>query len=229
MAPRPIRSSPRRRIRSSPRRSTATDEAPLPDHLKPDLRVLFAGINPGLRSAATGHHYAGRGNRFWRLLYDSGLTPEALSAERDAEVLRWGYGLTNLVARPTSGVAGLDAADFAAGRLELLEKIRTFRPAVVALVGLTVFEHLRATTARARRAPGGRVGLQRQSLHEARVFVLPNPSGRNTHFTYVEMLQLYRRLSRLLAASAHDARRAPQRSGERTTLPLRSRSGVRSR
>ena len=111
--------------------------------------------------------------------------------------------------RPTSGVAGLASADFESGRLELLEKVHTLRPAVVALVGLTVFDRLQTSTARARRSSGRRVGLQRQRVHGARVFVLPNPSGRNTHFTYAAMLTLYRRLARLLAKSEASARRVP--------------------
>jgi TDG/mug DNA glycosylase family protein len=214
---------------SNPRADHRRD-APLPDHLKPGLRVLFVGINPGLRSAQTGHHYAGRGNRFWKLMYDSGLLPERLSAERDAEMLRWHYGLTNIVARPTAGVAGLDARDFEMGRRTLLEKIHTLQPAIVALVGLTVFDRLHAPSRR-RRAATRRAGLQRERLHGARLFVLPNPSGRNTHFTYVEMLRLYRRLARLVGQLESDAHRpsAAHHGDERTILPRRSRSGVRNR
>lgn len=198
-----------------PRRVT-----PLPDHLGPGLHVLFVGINPGLRSARIGHHYAGRGNRFWKLMHESGLLPERLSAERDTEVLRWGYGLTNIVARPTSGVAGLGPSDFESGRNALLRKIRAIQPAIVALVGLTVYDRLRGA-ARRPRAAEPRLGLKRERLHGARLFVLPNPSGRNTHFTYVEMLRVYRRLARLVAQRAPTTRRPKpaQRSAERTILP----------
>ena len=225
---------PRRVTASAASRSTPEHDAPLPDHLAPGLRVLFVGINPGLRSAQTGHHYAGRGNRFWKLVYESGLLPESLDAERDAEVLRWGYGLTNIVGRATSGVAGLNAHDFESGRAELLEKIRRLKPTLVALVGLTVFDRLLPASRRpsgSRRSSTRRVGLQHERVHGARIFVLPNPSGRNTHFTYVEMLALYRRLSRLVMRPTNDARRpqAAQRNDERTTLPRRSRSGVRRR
>lgn len=170
----------------------ASGGGPLPDHLAPDLRILFVGINPGLRSAQTRHHYAGRGNRFWKLLIESGLIPEPLDAERDHEVLRWGLGLTNIVGRATPGVADLGAADFDRGRRELLEKIQRLRPRAVALVGLTVFERLQVGRGRTRR----RLGAQRARVEGARLFVLPNPSGRNTHFTYAEMLVWYRRLAR---------------------------------
>ena len=161
--------------------------------MRPGLRVLFVGINPGLRSAAIGHHYAGRSNRFWKLLHDSGLVPERLPAERDAELLRWGMGLTNLVARPSAGVADLGRRDFVLGRAKLLEKIRTLRPEIVALVGLTVCEHLLP-------APGSRraVGLRAESLYGARVFVLPNTSGRNAHYSYVAMLRTFTELARLV-------------------------------
>ena len=110
----------------------------LPDVIAPGLRVLFVGINPGLRSAALGHHYAGHANRFWRLLHDARLVPERLTWRDDARIVEWGFGLTNLALRPTRGVGDLEAADFAAGRARLLTKLRRWRPGVVALVGVTV-------------------------------------------------------------------------------------------
>lgn len=173
---------------TSPRRG-------LPDHVRPGLRVLFVGINPGLRSAAVGHHYAGRSNRFWRLLHDSGLVPERLPAERDAELLRWEMGLTNLVARPSAGVGELRQRDFALGRRKLLARIRALRPEIVALVGLTVCQHLLP-------AAGSRpaVGLRAESLHGARVFVLPNTSGRNAHYSYAAMLRAFKDLAKLVGS-----------------------------
>jgi len=85
----------------------------LPDHLAPKLNILFVGINPGLRSAALGHHYAGPSNRFWKLLYDAKLVPERLTYQDDGRLPHWGLGLTNLVARPTAGLADLTARDLA--------------------------------------------------------------------------------------------------------------------
>jgi TDG/mug DNA glycosylase family protein len=174
----------------------------LPDHVRPGLRVLFVGINPGLRSAAVGHHYAGYSNRFWKLVHESGLVPEPLKPERDAELLRWGMGLTNLVARPSAGVGDLGATDFARGRRILRAKIRRLRPGIVALVGLTVYDHLFPRSERGSDHPRPRVGLQPETLHGAQVFVLPNTSGRNAHYTYTAMLEVFRELARQIAQPA---------------------------
>src|SRR5205085_12501226 len=85
------------------------------DHIRPGVRVLFVGINPGLRSAATGHHFAGYSNRFWRLLFDSGLVPEPIGHEDDGRLPEWGFGITNLVPRATSGIDTLGAHEYVAG------------------------------------------------------------------------------------------------------------------
>src|SRR5512132_675953 len=97
--------------------------ANLPDYLQPGLHVLFVGINPGLRSAALGHHYAGHSNRFWKLLYESTLVPEQLSYREDSRLPEWGLGLTNLVPRATSSIESLTLGDYAAGRRVLLRKV----------------------------------------------------------------------------------------------------------
>ena len=94
----------------------------LPDIIAPGLRVLFVGINPGLRSATVGHHYAGHANRFWRLVADAGLVPEPITWRDDARMSEWGFGLTNLVSRPTRGVGELTADDYAAGRRQLRQR-----------------------------------------------------------------------------------------------------------
>ncbi len=163
----------------------------LPDVIAPDLRVLFVGINPGLRSAAVGHHYAGHANRFWRLLHDAHLVPEPLTWRDDTRMVEWGFGLTNLVLRPTRGISELGAADFAAGRGRLLAKLRRWRPGVVALVGVTVARHLFP----ARDAVS--VGYQPDLLEGVPTVVVPNPSGRNAHYSYAEMLAAFRVLAGL--------------------------------
>ena len=111
----------------------------LKDRIKPGLHVLFVGINPGVRSAQTGHHFAGFSNRFWKLLWESGLVPEPITYEDDRRLPEFGYGITNLVARPTPGIDTLSPAEYVAGWTVLERKIRRYRPEVVALVGVTLW------------------------------------------------------------------------------------------
>jgi TDG/mug DNA glycosylase family protein len=153
--------------------------------------VLFVGINPGVRSSLTGHHFAGFSNRFWKLLFQSGLVPEPLTYLDDDRLPQWGFGITNVVARPTRGVGDLRPEEYAAGRRRLLAKVRRHRPAVVACVGLTVYRALFPK----RRGPVT-VGLQTDRLGEARVFVLPNTSGRNAHYSFDAMLAAFTSLRR---------------------------------
>jgi len=162
----------------------------LRDRVKPPVRVLFVGINPGLRSAAVGHHFAGYSNRFWKLLYESGLVPEAISSESDWRLPDWGYGITNLVPRATAGIDTLSPGEYTAGLTVLRRKVRRWRPAIVALVGVTLYRMI------FEKRGAVRLGLQRERLEGACVFVLPNPSGRNANFTYAEMLRAFRALRR---------------------------------
>src|SRR2546425_1807799 len=111
----------------------------LPDRIRPGVRVLFVGINPGLRSSAIGHHFAGYSNRFWKLLYDSGLVPHPLTCEEDVRLPAGGYGLTNLAARPRAGMDTLGPAVFRAGRRRLLLKVRMALPTAESLLGVTVY------------------------------------------------------------------------------------------
>jgi len=155
------------------------------------VRVLFVGINPGIRSSQTGHHFAGFSNRFWKLLYESRLVPEAISYEDDDRLPEWGYGITNIVPRPTPGIDTLHPEEYVAGRVRLRRKILRYRPRVVALVGVTVFRALFPD----RRGPVA-LGLQKERMGESAVFVLPNPSGRNANYSYQEMRRAFRALAR---------------------------------
>jgi double-stranded uracil-DNA glycosylase len=168
----------------------------LRDRLKPGVRVLFVGINPGRRSEAIGHHFAGYSNRFWPLLYDSKLVPERLRAEDDHRLPEWRVGITNLVPRMTPGIDALRPEEYAAGARVLRRKIRRYKPEIVALVGVTLFRSLFG------RRSGEHVslGLQPEAFEGARVFVLPNPSGRNANFSYAEMLSAFRALRRAARA-----------------------------
>src|SRR5438128_11983126 len=105
---------------------------PLKDCIRVPVRVLFVGINPGVRSALTGHHFAGYSNRFWKLLYESGLVPEPITYADDRRLPEWGFGIPNLVPRPTPGIDTLTRAEYTAGRAALIGKVRRRRPDVVA-------------------------------------------------------------------------------------------------
>jgi double-stranded uracil-DNA glycosylase len=164
----------------------------LKDHLPARPRILFVGINPGIRSATIGHHFAGYSNRFWKLLFESKLVPEAIRAEQDVRLPEFGYGITNLVARPTPGIDTLKPAEYQAGVRILERKVRRAQPRIVAFLGVTLFRAIFKCPASSRVA----VGLQRRKFEGARVFVLPNPSGRNANFTYAEMLAAFRALRR---------------------------------
>jgi double-stranded uracil-DNA glycosylase len=175
--------------------------------------VLFVGINPGIRSAQLGHHFAGYSNRFWKLLYESGLVPEPIGTREDRRLPEWGFGITNLVPRATPGIDTLRPAEYAAGALVLRRKVRRWKPRIVAFVGVTLFRSLFAKRAGESIA----LGVQPELFEGATVFVLPNPSGRNANFAYQEMLGAFTRLR------AH-ARRACRR----TTAPNRARGRVSS-
>lgn len=171
----------------------------LRDCLRPGIRALFVGINPGMRSAATGHHFAGYSNRFWRLLFEAGLVPERLAFEDDGRLPEFGFGMTNLVARPTPGISDLAPSEYDAGRRRLTAKIRRYRPEVVVLIGVTLYRALfeRATS-------DDPLGLRVETLAGVPVFVLPNPSGRNANYSYAEMLDAFKSLRDFLARPSRD-------------------------
>ena len=163
----------------------------LRDRVRAGVEVLFVGINPGVRSEAIGHHFAGYSNRFWKLLHESGLTPAALRAEDDARLGDWGFGITNLIARMTPGIDTLEPHEYPAGVKKLRRKVRRWKPAVVALVGVSLYRAIFD-----KKGPVA-CGLQEETFEGARVFVLPNPSGRNANFSYAEMLAAYGTLKAL--------------------------------
>ena len=134
--------------------------------------MLFVGINPGVRSAETGHHFAGFSNRFWKLLTESRLVPEPITYVDDARLVEWGLGITNLIARPTPGINDLRPQEYVEGWAILERKIRRYRPAVVALVGVTVY---RAILPLARRSGAGEAPF---SSDAARVGPRPQARGR---------------------------------------------------
>lgn len=150
---------------------------PLPDYLREELAIVFVGINPGVQSARAGHYYANPNNAFWRLLYESGLTPVRLAPAEDHRMPEFGYGLTDIVKHPSRGVEDLRPAEFRRGRGVLEEKLLRVRPRLVCFNGKAVFVGFFGATA------FRKFGRQRVTIGPARVFVLPSTSPANARFS----------------------------------------------
>lgn len=163
----------------------------LRDVIDARTRVLLVGINPGIRSATLGHHFAGYSNRFWKLLYESKIVTEPLTFEDDARLPEWGLGITNLIARATPGVSTLRPGEYVTGLRILRRKVRQLRPTIVAFIGVSLYRSIAGT-----KGPMT-LGPQDELFEGARAVVLPNPSGRNAHFSYGEMLGAFRQLKRV--------------------------------
>jgi TDG/mug DNA glycosylase family protein len=146
-----------------------------------------------VRSALTGHHFAGFSNRFWKLLFASGLVPEPLTYLDDDRLPQWGFGITNIVGRATRGIDELRPEEYVAGRSRLRAKVRRYRPVVVAFIGITVYRAMFPD-----RSGPVTMGLQQDRLGESSVFLLPNTSGRNAHYSVHEMLAAFTSLRRHL-------------------------------
>ena len=184
----------RRRDRAAAPRAPRPVFRPLPDILAPGLRAAFVGINPSIASGLGGHHFAGPGNAFWRLLHASGITPVLLAPAEDVRLLELGLGLTNLCPRTTRSAAELTPSEYVAGAHELVRRMEKFRPAVVVLVGVTLARIVLPGNAES--GPGPRAA----SIAGARVFVLPNPSGRNAAYpSFESKLAWFVRLRQLIA------------------------------
>ncbi|NUT32131.1 MAG: G/U mismatch-specific DNA glycosylase [Hamadaea sp.] len=175
--------------RPTPADLAAAHGRAIPDVIGPGLHVLFCGINPGLWSAATGHHFARPGNRFWPALHRSGFTARQLRPDEQEGLLAYHLGITNLVDRGTARADELTADELAAGGRALTAKVRTHRPAWLAVLGVGAYR-----IAFGRRA--ARVGAQDDRLGGTRVWVLPNPSGLNAHYTLDRLVEEFVRLRR---------------------------------
>jgi double-stranded uracil-DNA glycosylase len=181
----------------------------------PGLRVLFVGINPSLRSAEVGHHFARPGNRFWPTLEAAGFTPRRLTPEEDGLLPSFGLGVTNIVARPTRAAAELSVDELRAGAGELEATVRAWAPRLVAVVGVVAYRH-------AFGRPQANMGLQEEELGGRPVWILPNPSGLNAHYKPADFARLYA-LARRYAVSLGQA---PSSS---STASARTRSRITSR
>lgn len=161
----------------------------VPDVVADGLRVLFCGINPGLMTAATGHHFARPGNRFWPVLHRSGFTPRLLRPSEQHELLPLGLGITNVVPRATARADELTAEEYREGGRDLALKVARLRPRWLAVVGITAYRAAFADR-------HAHVGPQERLLGDTRVWVLPNPSGLNAHWTLETMAEEFARLRR---------------------------------
>jgi TDG/mug DNA glycosylase family protein len=168
----------------------------LPDIIAPRLAVLFCGINPGMMAAGTGHHFAGRANRFWRVIHLAGFTPEQIQPRDDRLILQYHCGLTTVVKRPTAREDQLSSQDFRVAATAFEQKIAHFEPRCVAFLGKAAYCALSAQRNVA-------WGQQPATLQGSAVWVLPNPSGRNRAFNLDRLVDAYRRLHlRIRADSA---------------------------
>jgi TDG/mug DNA glycosylase family protein len=163
----------------------------LRDLIAPGLTVLFCGINPGLYSAAVGHHFARPGNRFWPTLHASGFTSHLFHPQEDVELLKLGLGLTNIVGRTTARAALLERQELMAGAGALRKKVRRYRPRVLAIVGFSAYRV-------AFQDPNATGGLQPTGIDGTSVWLLPNPSGLNAHYPPAELVRCFAALRKLV-------------------------------
>jgi TDG/mug DNA glycosylase family protein len=165
----------------------AATEKTVRDVIAPNLRVLFCGINPGLYTAAVGHHFARPGNRFWPALFAGGFTERLLSPFDERELLKGGYGITNVVSRTTASADQLTREEIVAGGARLKAKVLRYKPRVLAILGVgayrTAFSQPKAT-----------VGRQVETFGDTVLWVLPNPSGLNANYQAVALARLFREL-----------------------------------
>ncbi|MEU1791083.1 G/U mismatch-specific DNA glycosylase [Streptomyces sparsogenes] len=169
----------------------------VPDVAAAGLRVLFCGINPGLMTAATGHHFARPGNRFWPVLHASGFTPRLLKPSEQHELLSYGLGITNVVARASARADELSDEEYREGGRILQEKVTRLRPRWLAVAGVTAY---RVAFGDKRAA----IGPQERTIGATRIWALPNPSGLNAHWTLATMAEEFGRLRAAAYADGAD-------------------------
>jgi mismatch-specific thymine-DNA glycosylase len=162
----------------------------LPDYLRKGMKMILVGANPGDRSARVGHYYAGRANKFWPILYESGVIPESLGYEDDRRMLEFGIGMTDLVKRPTRAIEEIEREEFAEGRVLLAQKLEEMRPRVIAFNGKIVYEKFSGRPCK--------LGLQKEQLYGAQVFVLPATTGLDQGSDRGVQMRYFRKLAALL-------------------------------
>jgi TDG/mug DNA glycosylase family protein len=163
----------------------------LPDYLRRGMKLVIVGINPGENSVRAGHYYSGRGNPFWEMLYEGGVVPEPVEYTEDKRMIEFGIGLTDLVKRPTRGIEEIRREEWTEGRVLLAQKLEEFGPRVIAFNGKTAYEKFSGRPCS--------LGLQKETLYGARVFVLPSTSGQNAMVSRNQKLKFFKQLGSLLA------------------------------
>lgn len=163
------------------------------DVIAPNLRVLFCGINPGLYSGVTGFHFARPGNRFWPAIHAAGFTPRLLHPSEEHELLSYGYGITNIVERATATAAELSKDELRAGRQRLHAKLEHYTPRVLAVLGISAYRT-------AWEQPRAAFGRQPEPIGDTLVWVLPNPSGLNAHYTPADLARVFGTFRRTVEA-----------------------------
>ena len=159
----------------------------VPDLIAPNSKVLFAGINPGLYTAAVGHHFGRPGNRFWPTLFAAGFTQRVLSPFDERELIPLGYGITNIAPRATAAADELSVDEIRAGGKKLIAKVKRYKPQVLAILGVGAYRV-------AFDQPKAKVGPQDELIGDTRVWILPNPSGLNAHYQSADLANVFRQL-----------------------------------
>jgi len=185
-------------FKPTPEQLAAAAGKTLGDIIAPDLQVLFCGINPSLYSAAVGHHFARPGNRFWPSLYGGGFTPRLYSPWEDRSLPALGLGMTNVAPRATVQASELSAEELAAGGRALTKKVQRYRPKVLAVLGVTAYRQAFAR-------PTAALGVQPEEIGDTVIWLLPNPSGLNAHYTLQSLAGLF--------AGMREALQIPARQG----------------
>lgn len=177
----------------TPAQIAAARDTTIPDVIGHDLLVLFCGINPSLYSAAVGHHFARPGNRFWPALQAGGFGDRQLSPFEDRLLLDMRCGITNMVARATAAADQLTDDELRSGARTLVRKLRRYRPATIAFLGISAFRT-------AFGLKGAKLGAQEERMGETVVWVLPNPSGLNAHYQLPELGRQFAELRRAVTS-----------------------------
>jgi TDG/mug DNA glycosylase family protein len=168
----------------------------VPDLIAPNLRVLFCGINPSVYSAVVRHHFARPGNRFWPTLHKAGFTPRLLRPDEEQELLIYGYGITNIVERATVAAAELTSDELASGGQRLRTKVKHYQPRVLAILGISAYRL-------AFNQPRAVLGQQPDTIGSIQLYILPNPSGLNAHFTPADLARVYGEFRQSIEATTH--------------------------